>query len=326
MGEDDSAAEETAKVIFVRKSLDEQNGSLFPDPGEWSFSKRQVLFQCLRKYYYLYYGANSRTARAEPLKNKLRELKGLSNVHLRSGDILDLIIRTDLRRTSSEDPWDSDRLERWALAIFRKDQAFNRAGMPSSAGDQYPPVPLLEYHHRFKDAEERYTAAEAKLVTAIRNFSQAPAYEFYREYGARAGARIQHRTQLQIDGATARGKLDLAFEGPEFFEIVDWKIGVEGGADERLQVGFYGVWAACQPEIRKPIRLSMAYLGDGKVKHFNLEDLRPRSVRARVTQDLNVMRTLEPFGVAANARAFTPCAQPKICALCPFQRICPQKE
>jgi hypothetical protein len=326
MGEDDSAAEETAKVIFVRKPLDQQNGSLFPDPGEWSFSKRQVLFQCLRKYYYLYYGANSHTARAEALKNKLREMKGLSNVHLRSGDILDLVIRTYLRRSSPDDRWDSDRLVRWALAIFRKDRAFNRAGMPSSAGDQYPPVPLLEYHHRFMDAEERYAAAEAKLVTAIRNFSLASVYDHYRTYGTCPGAMIQRWTQLQIDGATARGKLDLAFEGPDFFEIVDWKIGVEGGADETLQLGFYGVWATCRAETRNPIRLSMAYLGDCAVRHFSLDDVRPRSVRARITQDLSVMRSLESFGVAANARAFTPCAKPKICALCPFQSVCPQEE
>jgi hypothetical protein len=326
VGEDDSATEEIEKVTKVAKTFIDGNEPKAHKDEEWSFSKRQVLFQCPRKYYYQYFGANSRTAKAEPLKKRLRELKALSNVHLRGGDILDLVIRTYLRRASQGERWDSSRLEGWAVSIFRKDRAFNKAGMQLAQGDPFPPVPLLEYDHHFTDADDRYVAAEAKLVTAIRNFSQASIYGHYREYGVQIGAMIQQRTQLKIDGATARGKLDLAFEGPDFFEIVDWKIGLDSGADQNLQVGFYGVWASSQPEIRKPLRLSMAYLGDGTLKHFNLEDVRPRPVRARITQDLNVMRSLQPFGVAATARAFTPCGQPKICILCPFQSVCPQKE
>jgi hypothetical protein len=293
---------------------------------DWSFSKRTVLFQCTRKYYYLYFGANPYTAEAEPLKSKLQELKSLSNVHLRSGDILDLVVRTYLRHAMDGDRWSASRVERWGLTTFRKDRDFNRRPHMRTAGEKFPPVRLLEYYYALPDAEARYESAEEKLVTAIRNFFHHDQIEWYREHGSRPEARIQLRISMEIDGATARGRLDLAFAGPSAFEIVDWKIGADGGADENLQIGFYGLWAREQADIVGPIRLTMAYLGEGSTRQHDLGQIHPRKIRARIVQDMNIMRALQPFGAASNARAFTPCGQPRICAQCPLQSVCPQKE
>jgi hypothetical protein len=46
---------------------------------KWSYSRRETFDRCLRQYYYQYYGANQRTAKAEPYKDKLKFLKELSN-------------------------------------------------------------------------------------------------------------------------------------------------------------------------------------------------------------------------------------------------------
>jgi PD-(D/E)XK nuclease superfamily protein len=297
-----------------------------PVPQDWSFSKRTVLFQCPRKYYYLYFGANSQTAGAEPLKAKLQELKSLSNVHLRSGDILDLVIRTYLRRAMNGDRWAPSRVERWGLSIFRKDREFNRRPQRTVASEKFPPVRFLEYYHSLAGAETLYESAETRLVMAIRNFFQVGQIAPYREYGSRPGARIQQRIAMPISEGMARGRLDLAYAGLGGFEIVEWKIGTDSGADENLQVGFYGLWARAQPDIAGPVRLTMAYLGEGSTRQHDLGQIQPRRIRARIVQDMNVMRTLEPFGAASNGRAFTPCGQPRICMQCPFQSICPQKE
>jgi PD-(D/E)XK nuclease superfamily len=295
-------------------------------PEDWSFSKRTVLFQCPRKYYYVYFGASPYTAEAEQLKPRLQELKSLSNVHLRSGEILDLVIRTYLRHAAVGDRWSPTRVERWGLTIFRKDRDFNRKPQREAASEKFPPVKLLEYYYAQPNAEVRYESAEEKLFTAIRNFFQGGQIGLYREHGSRPEARIQLRISMAIDGATARGRLDLAFAGPTGFEIVDWKVGADSGADENLQVGFYGLWAREQADIAGPVRLTMAYLGEGSTRQHDLGQIHPRNIRARIVQDMHIMRTLQPFGATSNARAFTPCGQPRICAQCPFQSVCPQKE
>ena len=69
-----------------------------PTQLKWSFSKRGILEQCPRKYYYAYYGSNLTTAKNDPQKEVLRFLKKLQNRHLRTGDILHYVIRWYLKK------------------------------------------------------------------------------------------------------------------------------------------------------------------------------------------------------------------------------------
>ncbi|NJO93346.1 MAG: hypothetical protein HC820_01380 [Hydrococcus sp. RM1_1_31] len=64
-----------------------------PSQIKWSYSRRNILEQCSRKYYYQYYGANKNTAKAELNKPKLAILKNLTNRHIVAGLILHNRIR-----------------------------------------------------------------------------------------------------------------------------------------------------------------------------------------------------------------------------------------
>ena len=94
---------------------------------QWSYSRRSLLEQCPRAYYYQYYGANKRTAKAEPLKDHLHFLKSLTNRHLRSGDIVHLVIRTYLNSLQRKDIWDVSRVLDWARQIFQNDYSYSSA-------------------------------------------------------------------------------------------------------------------------------------------------------------------------------------------------------
>lgn len=326
MGPDDASAQEGEEVSEVIAGMWFEAETTPGTKEEWSFSKRQMLFQCTRRYYYHYFGSSRRTAKGEPLKAQLRELKDLTNVHLRTGDILDLMIRTYLKKAAEGDRWNTNRLVNWAVDIFRRDKEFNSTKTSRARCEKFAPSRLVEYYYDFGDAEARYVEAEHKLVTAIRNFLQSGSYSEYLEYGSQPGAMIQEFAHLRIDGSPARGRLDLAFRLPERFQIVDWKIGSGGSADENLQIGFYGLWAHSKADVHEPIWLAVAYVGSGTAMHFDLGAINPRRVRARITQDLNVMRALSPFGTSGNSDAFSPYGQPKICALCQFQGVCPKRE
>ncbi|MFQ5754210.1 MAG: PD-(D/E)XK nuclease family protein, partial [bacterium] len=80
----------------------------------WSYSRREVLEQCPRKYYYHYYGSSSRTAETERDKEALKFLKKLSNRHMRIGKIFHLIIRTYFTKLIEGETWELDRLLSWA--------------------------------------------------------------------------------------------------------------------------------------------------------------------------------------------------------------------
>lgn len=287
---------------------------------EWSFSRRQVLFQCPRKYYYQYFGSSRRSADAEPQKALLRELRKLSNFNLLAGEVLDLAVRNYLHRAASGDVWGLGRLERYALDIFDADIQYNRV-QHSTSLEESPHRRLLEYYLAFSDVAEREELAKTKLLVALKNFL-SPEFEFYRHNGGKKDAVIQENVSVTIDDCPARGRLDLAFHSHGEYHIVDWKIGADAGSEEYLQVGFYGLWASRRLVSTTPIHLGMAYLGDNRLKRYRLEDVDPRIIKARITQDLLVMRDLEHFGKSANYKAFTPCLQPKICRMCAFQTVC----
>jgi hypothetical protein len=296
-----------------------------PQPAQaghvtWSFSKRQLLFQCPRKFYYHYYGASSRTAHGEPNKARLRELKPITNLDLRAGDIVDLVIRTYLSRADANSTWDLTRLQKWGLAILEKDRAFN-LGVNLESSREFVPPRLLEFVASFPDRDSRYEAAEQKILVGLKNFAESEAYAPFRKTGK--ALKTQQNITVTVDGSLAKGKIDLELSEPECHHILDWKIGSAGSADENLQVGFYGLWASKQSTIQIPIKLHMAYLADGIARTYCVpDDVHPRQVRARITQDLILMRNLHPYGTAANARAFTPCRQNRICEMCQYQSVC----
>jgi hypothetical protein len=46
--------------------------------------------------------------------------------------------------------------------------------------------------------------------------------------------------------------------------------------------------------------------------------------RARLIQDIELMRELDPYGRAGNEEAFTPCQKVNVCRQCKYQGVCPE--
>ena len=143
---------------------------------QWSYSRRSLLEQCPRAYYYQYYGANKRTAKAEPLKDHLHFLKSLTNRHLRSGDIVHLVIRTYLNSLQRKDIWDVSRVLDWARQIFQNDYSYSSAYKPGAerSNDRYPPALLLEFYHDLEDADRLFFDSESRMIAALENFVSEP--------------------------------------------------------------------------------------------------------------------------------------------------------
>jgi len=74
---------------------------------EWSHSRRSVLEQCSRRYYYQYFGAGKNTSRKEPAKEMLHSLKTrVQNRYLVSGGVLHTVIKTYLTKAREGDRWE----------------------------------------------------------------------------------------------------------------------------------------------------------------------------------------------------------------------------
>jgi len=288
---------------------------------EWSYSRRQTLERCARQYYYDYYSAKAHLATTDPQKENIRFLSTLSNRYLRSGDILHIAIRLFYKHGDSSSEWLVD----WARRTYRTDYEYSRAGgRPHPPDERYLPTMLLEFYYSQPNAEALYVESEERLVSALESFLTGPAYADARYGGQRSSAEVEEWVFVKTTAFNARGKVDLAFPQDGRLSIVDWKTGEAEAPTGSLQLAFYALWAVETKGYRpEDITLYRGQLMEGSLQPVALnERILPR-VRARIVQDLEPMRVLDGYGRDAVVDAFPPCGFPKVCRLCPYQRICP---
>lgn len=294
---------------------------------QWSYSRREILQQCPRRYYYQYFGSSNRTAKDEPQKQKLRFLKGLSNRYLRTGDILHLIIRTYLKRLQVGEPWSLEQLLSWARDIYRRDIEYSRNyNAEAIAHGKYPPVLLLEFYYRQDNSDQLCVESGQRLITALTAFTTSTGLASFRAGVCYENAIIEKPSYWKDDHFAVKGKIDLAYRERDRVSIVDWKIGKGNSAEGSLQLMSYAMLAMSNFNCTQDnINLYRVHLGENTVEHFEVREADIIRTRGRILQDLERMQVLDHYGRSAVVEAFTPCGQPRICKLCTFQGICPKE-
>lgn len=295
----------------------------------WSYSRRSALEQCPLSYYFEYYGTKKRTAVAEPRKEQLRFLKGLSNRHLRAGEIAHLVIRTYLNRLREGEEWSLERLIAWARDMLHADLAHSRAYRPDEPLQSGPKAPVLlsEFYYGAVDARRLLEETEERLVVALTNFVGSPKIEPFRVGATHSGAVIEKHFNLKQEHFSIKGMMDLAYPRDGRVVVVDWKTGGAGSTDDVLQLYSYALEAARRFGCRlEDLALYRVGLADDEVYPFVIGERDAARAKVRILQDLEAMAELDPYGREGVAAAFTPCAQRRICAQCKYQQYCPQEE
>lgn len=298
-------------------------------PGAWSYSRRDLLERCPRWYYYQYYGANAKTAKADPQKETLRFLKLFSNRYLRTGEIAHLVIRTYLNRLRQGEEWSLERVLRWARTICDGDLKYSRNYKHGTKPINSPnsPALLMEFYMGFENAEELWKDSETRLLASLTNFVMSPEFAHFRNGVTREGVLVEKPVYLKEEYFSMRGRIDLAYpDEDDRIVVVDWKIGNTGGGDDSLQLLSYALGAIneykCAPE---NIDLYRVPLMDNKVSPFPVSKRDILRASARIIQDVERFKALDSYGCNAIAEAFTSCEQLQVCNLCPFQECCLRK-
>jgi len=293
---------------------------------EWSFSRRSTLEQCPQRYYLDYYGRSKRHAPAEPEKALIRQLKLRQNRYERTGEIVHSAIANYFRLAQKGTIQSAKNLIHWAQRLLADDLAASRTAHAEASGPGAAQAPLLEFSNDPKNAETLYEEASQRMSAALQNFVEHPRYDKIRTAGRSTGAEVERMFKLSNLPCRVTGIVDFAVRASGKPAVVDWKSGKPSQTEEdSLQLTAYALWGAQHfggpPD---KIALYKAFLGSGSLTRFPLTQAAVDKGKRRILQDVERMIEMHSYGAQGRRRAFTPCAQSKVCILCPYLPICPE--
>ena len=291
----------------------------------WSYSRRGLLEQCPRRYYYQYYGASKWLSDDDGQRSLLRFLKRMPNRFERTGEILHLVIASFLRNVQKGEERTADSLIQWAQRIFKDDIDYSSRDPEglNNPGGRYPPVLLREFHYQMPNAREECETALERLLNSVATFANSPVYAEYRELANRSGVLIEKWIAVSGLPCKVRGRADLVLFEPGAATVLDWKLGSGAGGDDSLQLVSYALWACDQFGLEaQEVRLLKALLGTEDLVGAQLTDATLARGRGRIIQDAELMAVADRYGKNGQVEAFSACAQPAVCRLCPFLKAC----
>ena len=298
-----------------------------------SFSKAQLLEQCNLKYYYHYYGSNKKKKSIlEPNKEKLWDLKKLTNFSLLLGQIIHDTIEIFFKKAKKGEEWEYEQLIWLATKKLTDSIEYSKNYTVGQRDNLEYPIPTLkEIVLMGMDAKQIKKDGIELIEKCFTNFCGShDLQDFFLSEHIASTSIVEKRVVFEIfDGVKIDGKIDLAYydENEEFFHIVDWKTGEIGFEDTSLQLIIYAIWANQEWGIPiEDIRIYKAYLQKGKLEQLRLDEYEIARAKTKISQDfVSKMRLLHPKGMLAKTRAFEPRLEINICALCPFEDVCYNK-
>jgi CRISPR/Cas system-associated exonuclease Cas4 (RecB family) len=308
-------------------SLDNQSNakkSVAPSV-KWSFSRRNTMETCLRKYYYQYYASKLEKSDDKRNLDSVKFLKGLSNQYLVGGKILHNLIRLYLTKAKVGTEFSLDWLKQRAKEKIEQSIDYSNAVLSGTEKKfDFPPFLLQEVYYQNASIREIYQEVEDKIIKALEIFLESEKLEQFRTSGKLPSSVIEKKFRIQLNDQIAiTGEADLAYHSENDFIICDWKTGKVDDGNDSMQLLTYTWWAIDQAGANNDkIRIYKVYLTEDTYKEFSLSEREIFRNKLAIRQSAEAMLEMIRFAELGDELAFTPCRQPKICSLCPFQKIC----
>ena len=294
----------------------------------YSHTKRSVLEKCPLMYFYQYYAAKCKPPVRDPQpllfgddrpdhptlvatdSEAAGRLAKLNSAPQHAGKVLHDLIAQALKHPDWQFPWFEKKAREGFLTV------------------RDPEASFVEHVNHLPDADQRIHRALDGLLLALRNFFEDAQVHTLIE-SMRYGE--QHLIEYPLGGFrpirqfSIQGRIDYCAKiGPQV-EVIDWKMGRSTGDEDSLQLAVYGIWALQRFGVEPDsVRVRRVFLGDAKIEQArSLTERRVVRAQARLSQDIEQMAQLHPYGTDGHAEAFTPKPKEKLCEMCKFRTLCP---
>jgi hypothetical protein len=210
----------------------------------WSKTRDEIFRDCLRKYYFHYYGAwGGWDPNAPPRTRQLYILKNLQTRAAWAGNHVHRAIHAVLTELhGGGEPPAPEMAAEQLLAALRKDFRDSLA----RRYQQYPrkACGLFEHEYELEIADEQWKETADHAVHCLQTFFSSDIFTAIRQLAPDAWLEAEELASFTLDGIKVYVQLDFAHRTETGVKIFDWKPGRSETSNAELQLACYALYAA----------------------------------------------------------------------------------
>ncbi|MDO7907120.1 PD-(D/E)XK nuclease family protein [Paenibacillus sp. JX-17] len=299
---------------------------------QWSYSQsRANMFnECLRKYYYHYYGAHNGWSadKGTPEQVHIYRLKQMSNLYLVFGDLAHRMCESSIRQ------WDEHqsvpRLEFLAAAMKKQLNEAYQQSMQREAWQEHPRerVMLSEIYYEDERLDDRIALIRERQQACVEHLYTSQSWKDVTSRDCSI-LEIEKWDTMTLYDTKVYIKMDLLYRrSGGNLVIVDWKTGREDDFTDQL----YLYAAYVQDKYNVPleqIELRVEYLVSGEHQDYTVTREDIEAVENRVRYEIEEMKVCladNYYNRPKEISFFTPMPSRRVCGECNYREICAYRE
>ncbi|MFH1144886.1 MAG: PD-(D/E)XK nuclease family protein [Candidatus Eisenbacteria bacterium] len=297
----------------------------------WSFSRHGAFQNCLRAYYYHYYGSwGGWSAEAAPETRRLYLLKNLKARHLWAGGIVHEAVAALLGRIRARQSGPAAAPEREAAveaAIDRMRAEFRRSRSGEYVRDPKRITGLMEHHYAQAVADDEWKELADLVRRSMRTFLTGPYPRRLALLPEKDWLALEDLETFPLDEVPVYVKMDLAYRSSEGgILILDWKTGRRDPHPDGLQLGTYALHGTARWGVDPgSIEIREVNLNQGTEESLRISEESLAQARGTILDSIAAMRARLQDAGENRARVEDFPAQPDAkCRRCCFREVCPE--
>ena len=296
-------------------------------PWSYSGSRAAIFDDCLRKYYYHYYGSHNgwKLETAEPDQVQTYRLKQLSNLYLVFGNLAHQMCESVIRS------WDKERKVPEASFLYQKmRELLNQAYKESQDVTGWHLRPKYQtmlseiYYDEDDKLKDRISSIKSRMQTVVDKLYHTRTWKEV-ESGAAHIMEIEKWDHMILHDTRVYVKMDVLYRNEQgHIVIVDWKTGKENDFTDQLYL--YALYVHEHYNVPyEHIEMRVEYLLTGECETYQATQQDIDKVSASTLRYIEEMKSCladDYYNRPKDISFFTPMPSRRVCGECNFREIC----
>ncbi|MFD1136278.1 PD-(D/E)XK nuclease family protein [Paenibacillus sp. TCA20] len=300
--------------------------TMYP-PWSYSGSRAGMFNECLRKYYYHYYGSHNgwKPESADPDQVQTYRLKQLSSLYLIFGNLAHQMCESVIRswernRTVPEVPFLQQRMRDLLNKAYVESKDMNGWHL----NPKYHTMLSEMYYDEDAKLQNRITSIKARMETVAGKLYESRTWKEIQS-GIAHIMEVEKWDHMILHDTKVYVKMDVLYRNEKgHIVIVDWKTGKEDNFTEQLYL--YAAYVHEHYNIPyEHIELRVEYLLTGISESYQASQAEIDEVIAKVGREIEEMKSCladDYYNRPKEIGYFTPMPSERVCGECNFREIC----